>query len=290
MHFPAIDTLDGLFTSFPTLARASGSRPGRSEGERRAALVRRKRTTDRQHRDELLIGCLFDDSQGDLKEFEINCRKKRRSLERNEQSKEENQGPPEAMSNRCLIRSRHWKQRSPLRYIFRPRIAKRFMTVRCKLCGSQFSCDGEFFAVTGSSGCGKALLQMLGALDRPTKGTLLYRGNSIPICMINRVCARDWFFFRRFCCQLFGLETQIRCLKITFPFGRRERAVTFRSVGPGNRLSIFLSKLSGGERQRVAIARSLVSPPFSRGRTDRQSRQRKRQLVLELIIRLLRTG
>ena len=41
--------------------------------------------------------------------------------------------------------------------------------------------QGEFVAVTGPSGCGKTtLLQMLGALDRPTQGTLLYRGNSIP--------------------------------------------------------------------------------------------------------------
>src|SRR5688500_11726029 len=41
--------------------------------------------------------------------------------------------------------------------------------------------QGEFVAVVGSSGCGKTtLLQMLGALDRPTSGTLLYRGQSVP--------------------------------------------------------------------------------------------------------------
>jgi len=41
--------------------------------------------------------------------------------------------------------------------------------------------QGEFVAITGPSGCGKTtLLQMLGALDRPSEGTLLYRGNSIP--------------------------------------------------------------------------------------------------------------
>src|SRR5947209_18993296 len=40
---------------------------------------------------------------------------------------------------------------------------------------------GEFLAITGPSGSGKTtLLQMLGALDRPTAGTLLYRGKSIP--------------------------------------------------------------------------------------------------------------
>jgi len=48
--------------------------------------------------------------------------------------------------------------------------------------GVDFSVEeGEFIAVTGPSGCGKStLLQMLGALDRPTSGTLLYRGNSLP--------------------------------------------------------------------------------------------------------------
>src|SRR3954470_7805979 len=41
--------------------------------------------------------------------------------------------------------------------------------------------EGEFIAIIGPSGCGKStLLQMLGALDRPTSGTLLYRGKSLP--------------------------------------------------------------------------------------------------------------
>jgi ABC-type lipoprotein export system ATPase subunit len=41
--------------------------------------------------------------------------------------------------------------------------------------------QGELLAITDPSGCGKTtLLQMLGALDRPTAGTLLYRGKSIP--------------------------------------------------------------------------------------------------------------
>src|SRR4051812_11250102 len=41
--------------------------------------------------------------------------------------------------------------------------------------------QGEFVAIVGPSGCGKStLLAMLGSLDRPTEGTLTYRGKSIP--------------------------------------------------------------------------------------------------------------
>ena len=73
---------------------------------------------------------------------------------------------------------------APLRYIFEARgIAKKFDDGQVQaLRGVNFRVSqGDFLAVTGPSGCGKTtLLQMLGALDRPTKGTLLYRGKSIP--------------------------------------------------------------------------------------------------------------
>ena len=73
---------------------------------------------------------------------------------------------------------------APLPYVFEAiGIAKKFDDGQVQaLRGVNFRvAQGEFLAITGPSGCGKTtLLQMLGALDRPTQGTLLYRGNSIP--------------------------------------------------------------------------------------------------------------
>ena len=48
---------------------------------------------------------------------------------------------------------------------------------RCKRCGSELPHSRATVAITGPSGCGKTtLLQLLGGLDRPTAGTLRYRG------------------------------------------------------------------------------------------------------------------
>ena len=65
--------------------------------------------------------------------------------------------------------------------------------------GVDFSINGgEFVAIVGPSGCGKStLLQLLGALDRPTSGTLLYRGNSLADASESRClsCARGRIYF-----------------------------------------------------------------------------------------------
>jgi putative ABC transport system ATP-binding protein len=158
--------------------------------------------------------------------------------------------------------------------------------------------EGEFLAVTGPSGCGKTtLLQMLGALDRPTKGTLLYRGNSIPDL-------HDQSSYRAheigFIFQAFHLlptftaqeNVQIPMFESRLPHSRRkDRAVTLlKSVGLGHRLNHFPAKLSGGERQRVAIARSLANSPSAlladepTGNLDSENAR----LILELIVRLHR--
>ena len=129
--------------------------------------------------------------------------------------------------------------------------------------------DGEFVAIVGPSGCGKStLLQLLGALDRPTSGSLLYRGKSIaddPNPAAYR--AREvGFIFQAF--HLLPTFTSAENVQIPMfesdrsPSQRKQRAIELlKLVGLENRLDHLPSKLSGGERQRVAVARSLANEP-----------------------------
>jgi ABC-type lipoprotein export system ATPase subunit len=156
--------------------------------------------------------------------------------------------------------------------------------------------QGEFVVITGPSGCGKTtLLQLLGALDRPTAGTLLYRGKSIPdLPDPSNYRAREiGFIFQSFHLlptftalenvQIPMLETELSLSQ------RKDRAITLlRSVGLEHRFGHFPAKLSGGERQRVAIARSLANGPSvlladePTGNLDSENAR----LILELLVRL----
>jgi putative ABC transport system ATP-binding protein len=163
--------------------------------------------------------------------------------------------------------------------------------------GVDFSVEeGEFIAVTGPSGCGKStLLQMLGALDRPTCGTLLYRGQSLsnhPNPASYRAHEIGFIF------QAFHLlPTFTASENVQIPMFETDRSVSERKersaellklVGLEHRLDHFPSKLSGGERQRVAIARSLANSPSvvladePTGNLDSENAH----LILDLIIRL----
>ena len=129
--------------------------------------------------------------------------------------------------------------------------------------------QGEFVAITGPSGCGKTtLLQMLGALDLPSAGSLLYRGESLS-GMADTAAYRAKEIGIIF--QAFHLLPTFTALEnVQLPMfetdrpltERRQRAVELlKSVGLEHRLDHFPTKLSGGERQRVAIARSLANGP-----------------------------
>jgi len=156
--------------------------------------------------------------------------------------------------------------------------------------------EGEFVAIIGQSGSGKTtLLQLLGALDKPSAGTLLYRGHSLAEM-------RDPSVYRAleigFIFQSFHLlptftaveNVQMPMFETSRPIKeRKERAIELlKSVGLGHRLNHFPAKLSGGERQRVAIARSLANGPSvlladePTGNLDSENAG----LILELLTRL----
>lgn len=156
--------------------------------------------------------------------------------------------------------------------------------------------QGEFVAIVGQSGCGKStLLQMLGSLDKPTEGSLKYRGNSIPD-MLDHSAYRALeigIVFQSF--HLLPTFTVLENVQIPMFEGpasrseRKARAVELlESVGLGHRLKHYPSELSGGERQRVAIARSLVNRPSviladePTGNLDSESAVQIIDLLLEL--------
>ncbi len=130
---------------------------------------------------------------------------------------------------------------------------------------------GEFLAIVGASGSGKTtLLQLLGALDKPTSGRVLLRGQDLT-----KLSERQLTILRReeigFVFQHFNLiptltaagniEAAIASLGHSSR-QRRERAVeVLEIVGLAGRGHHLPSQLSGGEQQRVAIARALANDP-----------------------------
>jgi ABC-type lipoprotein export system ATPase subunit len=155
---------------------------------------------------------------------------------------------------------------------------------------------GEFVAVTGPSGCGKTtLLQLLGALDRPTSGVLRYQGNSIadlPDPAAYR--AREvGFIFQAFHLlpTFSALENvQIPMFEMVRPrLERMKRAsALLKAVGLEDRVNHFPSMLSGGERQRAAIARSLANDPSvlladePTGNLDSESAETVLNLIMQI--------
>jgi len=131
---------------------------------------------------------------------------------------------------------------------------------------------GEIVLIMGPSGSGKTtLLSMLGALLKPTQGTIQLNGTIISALAENRLpdirLKQFGFIFQDF--NLLSALTALENVAIVAELAgvkpseaRRKAASLLIELGLSERLNFLPEKLSGGEKQRVAIARALVNDPM----------------------------
>ncbi len=131
--------------------------------------------------------------------------------------------------------------------------------------------EGERLAIVGESGVGKStLLHILGTLDRPTSGQVVYRGRDL-----SAASEEELYRFRNreigFVFQFHYLLPDFTALEnVMLPAliqgwgwekGRKEAVRLLESVGLKDRIHHRPGKLSGGEQQRVAVVRSVILEP-----------------------------
>jgi lipoprotein-releasing system ATP-binding protein len=157
---------------------------------------------------------------------------------------------------------------------------------------------GDSLAVMGASGIGKStLLQILGTLDRPDSGRMLFEGSDV-FAMSNDRLARFRnrsvgfvFQFHHLLPEFTAVENVMMPVLIRGKSRKRGHDLAVQileRVGLGHRLQHRVTDLSGGEQQRVALARALVLQPSllladePTGNLDKDTSKQIHRLLIEL--------
>ena len=158
--------------------------------------------------------------------------------------------------------------------------------------------SGETLAVVGASGIGKStLLHILGTLDRPDSGSLLFKGENVfdyddrKLAHFRNETVGFVFQFHHLLSEFTALENAMMPALIN-GISKKVSIETTEEilvrVGLKDRLSHRVGKLSGGEQQRVALARALVLRPSllladePTGNLDKDNSEQIHGLLLEL--------
>jgi lipoprotein-releasing system ATP-binding protein len=157
---------------------------------------------------------------------------------------------------------------------------------------------GEMVAIVGASGAGKStLLHLLGALDRPTRGSVSIAGERIEertddeLSILRNKRVGFVFQFHHLLREFSALENVMMPLRIAGWEDQRARGRAeelLSRVGLAGRMSHRPSELSGGEQQRTAVARALAIDPAvlladePSGNLDHANSSRLHDLFVEL--------
>ena len=157
---------------------------------------------------------------------------------------------------------------------------------------------GEMVAIVGASGAGKStLLHLLGALDRPSRGSVRIAGEDVSglsdedLSQLRNSKVGFVFQFHHLLREFSALENVMMPMRISGldnRIARARAAELVERVGLGRRMTHRPGELSGGEQQRTAVARALAMDPVvlladePSGNLDHANSERLHDLLVEL--------